>query len=122
MAPSLGRYPPHPQFPLSASFEYVDEAGAKQIVTEATGPGRLHPEEIIWQKLSAEGVTAAQVRRVYCELEPCMMPGHYCASWMQQTFPHAEFSHSFDYGETADSREAGLKALIMHAAEQARRR
>lgn len=109
-------------FPFSAAFEYVDEAGAKHIVTDVTGPGRLHPEEIVWGRLSAEGVTPAQVLRVYCELEPCLMPGHYCAVWMQQTFPHAQFSHSFDYGDTADSREEGLKELITRAAEQARRK
>ncbi|MBJ6641468.1 hypothetical protein H4K36_33250 [Streptomyces sp. DHE7-1] len=60
-----------------------------------------------------------QVRRVYCELEPCMMPGHYCAAWLQAVLPHAEFTHSFDYGDTAESREEGLKELITHAARQA---
>ncbi|MET7621301.1 nucleic acid/nucleotide deaminase domain-containing protein [Streptomyces sp. NPDC005408] len=104
-------------FPFSAAFEYVDGAGNKQIVTEATGPGRLHPEELIWQRLSGEGVAPEQVRRVYCELQACMMPGHYCALWMQRTFPHAEFTHSFDYGSDADSRETGLKELIKYAAE-----
>lgn len=109
-------------FPFSSAFEYVDAAGTKQIVTEATGPGRPHPEEIIWQRLSAKGVETAQVRRVYCELEPCLMPGHYCAVWLQEAFPHAEFTHSFDYGDTAESREEGIKELITHAADQARRR
>ncbi|WP_254709973.1 SUKH-4 family immunity protein [Streptomyces lunaelactis] len=108
-------------FPFSSAFEYVDASGAKQIVTEATGPGQLHPEEIIWRRLSGSGVEATQVRRVYCELEPCLMPGHYCAVWLQETFPHAEFTHSFDYGDTAASREEGLKDLITRAAEQARR-
>lgn len=109
-------------FPFSAAFEYVDAAGAKQVVTEATGPGRPHPEEIIWRRLSREGVEPGQVRRVYCELEPCLMPGHYCSVWMQKTFTQAEFTHSYDYGTTADSREEGFKELIMHAAEQARHR
>ncbi|MEV6652037.1 SUKH-4 family immunity protein [Streptomyces sp. NPDC051219] len=108
-------------FPFSAAFEYVDRDGAKHIATEATGPGKLHPEEIVWSRLSEMGVSPAQVRRVYCELEPCLMPGHYCAIWMQTTFPEAEFTHSFDYGDTADTREAGLKELITHAAEQASR-
>ncbi|MEN8656297.1 nucleic acid/nucleotide deaminase domain-containing protein [Streptomyces sp. 21So2-11] len=107
-------------FPFSAAFEYVDEAGHKQIATAMTGPGRAHPEELVWQRLTGEGIAPDQVRRVYCELEPCMMPGHYCASWMQHTFPAAEFTHSFDYGLDADSREAGLKELITHAAQQAR--
>lgn len=109
-------------FPFSAAFEYVDSAGAKQVVTEATGPGRPHPEEIIWGRMSSEGVAPEQVRRVYCELEPCLMPGHYCAVWMQETFPQAQFSHSFDYGATASSREEGFKELVIHAAQQARGR
>ncbi|MFD8552448.1 nucleic acid/nucleotide deaminase domain-containing protein [Streptomyces fradiae] len=109
-------------FSFSAAFEYVDGSGQKQIVTEATGPGRLHPEELIWQRIAAEGVTAEQVRRVHCELEPCMMPGHYCAAWMRSTFLHAEFTHSFDYGATAESRESGLRELITHTAELDRHR
>ncbi|AVZ70938.1 hypothetical protein SLUN_00305 [Streptomyces lunaelactis] len=108
-------------FPFSAAFEYVDDTGRKQIVTEATGPGRPHPEELIWQKLSAAGISPHQVKRVYCELAPCLMPGHYCAVWMQRTFPAAEFTHSFDYGASAASREAGLKELITYTAQQAGR-
>ncbi|MFD9744719.1 nucleic acid/nucleotide deaminase domain-containing protein [[Kitasatospora] papulosa] len=109
-------------FPFSAAFEYVDAAGVKQVATDVTGPGRPHPEELVWRRLSGEGVKPGQVRRVYCELEPCLMPGHYCAVWMQDLFPQAEFTHSFDYGASAESREEGLKKLIMHAAEQARGR
>lgn len=109
-------------FPFSAAFEYVDHAGKTQIATEATGPGRPHPEELVWQRLAGEGVAPEQVRRVYCELQACMMPGHYCAVWMQETFPAAEFTHSFDYGSDAESRETGLKELMTHVAEQANRR
>jgi hypothetical protein len=107
-------------FPFSSAFEYLDDAGNKQIATEATGPGRAHPEELLWRRLKEQGVAPAQVRRVYCELEPCMMPGHYCAVWLRDTFPQAEFTHSFDYGSDAASREEGLKQLITHAARQAR--
>jgi hypothetical protein len=109
-------------FPFAATFEYADAAGVKQIVTEATAPGHPHPEEIIWRRLSSSGVDPGQVSRVYCELEPCLMPGHYCAVWMQATFPKAEFTHSFDFGDTAASREQGLKELITYATEQARGR
>ncbi|MEV4339563.1 SUKH-4 family immunity protein [Streptomyces sp. NPDC049590] len=109
-------------FPFSSAFEYVDAAGSEHIVTDATGPGRAHPEELVWQRLRAEGVAPEQVRRVYCELEPCMMPGHYCAVWLQSLFPHAEFTHSFDYGATAESREEGLKELITYTAQRAAER
>ncbi|MFP8962065.1 SUKH-4 family immunity protein [Streptomyces nanhaiensis] len=109
-------------FPFSAAFEFTSAGGQKEIVTDRTGPGRLHPEERIWQRLSSSGVTPGRVTRVYCELEPCLMPGHYCAVWMQELFPHAEFTHSFDYGQSAESREEGFRQLIVHAAEQARGR
>nr|WP_272923661.1 nucleic acid/nucleotide deaminase domain-containing protein [Streptomyces sp. SID8378] len=105
-------------FPFSAAFEYIDTNGAKQVATEATGPGRAHPEELVWARLEGEGITPQQVRRVYCELEPCMLPGHYCAVWMQRTFPHAEFTHSYDFGNDAESREAGLRELIIQTAQQ----
>ncbi|SDT67500.1 SUKH-4 immunity protein [Streptomyces sp. TLI_053] len=102
----------------SAAFEVVDGQGAKRIVTEVGGPGLLHPEEALWHRLRAEGVEAEQVVRVYCELEPCMMPGHYCARWLAREFPQAEFTHSFDYGDTAESRESGIKALMISVAER----
>ncbi|MFD7411423.1 nucleic acid/nucleotide deaminase domain-containing protein [Kitasatospora purpeofusca] len=102
----------------SAAFEVVDEHGAKRIVTEVGGPGLLHPEEALWHRLRAEGVEAEQVVRVYCELEPCLMPGHYCARWLAREFPQAEFTHSFDYGDTAESRESGIKALMISVAER----
>lgn len=108
-------------FPFSASFEFKLPDGRKEIVTDSTGPGRLHPEERIWQRLSSSGVQPEDVTRVYCELEPCLMPGHYCAHWMQQLFPSAQFTHSFGYGVTAESREEGLKEAIVYAAQQARR-
>jgi hypothetical protein len=108
-------------FPFSASFEFTLSDGRKEIVTDSTGPGRLHPEERIWQRLSSSGVRPEDVSRVYCELEPCLMPGHYCAQWMQQLFPRAQFTHSFSYGATADSREEGLKQAIVYAAQKAHR-
>ncbi|MEU0933881.1 nucleic acid/nucleotide deaminase domain-containing protein [Embleya sp. NPDC005971] len=103
----------------SAAFEILDADGSKQIVTEVSRPGLPHPEELLWYRLSAGGVPAEDVLRVYCELEPCLMPGHYCALWMGRMFPAAEFTHSFGYGESAQSREDGVRALMTHVAEQA---
>ncbi|GAA2252620.1 hypothetical protein GCM10010430_40310 [Kitasatospora cystarginea] len=102
----------------SAAFEYVDEHGEKKIVTGGSGIGTAHPEEVVWHRLRAAGVEPEQVTQVYCELEPCLMPGHYCALWLAETFPDARFTHSFDYGRTAESREEGIKALMISLAER----
>ncbi|MFB6671219.1 nucleic acid/nucleotide deaminase domain-containing protein [Streptomyces sp. NPDC056390] len=106
-------------FGFMATFEYTDADGAKHLASEATGAGRPHPEEVVWQQLSAQGVEPEQVLRVHCDLQPCMLPGHYCAVWMQQLFPRAEFTHSFDYASDAQSREQGLMNLMKYVAEQA---
>lgn len=70
----------------SALRGYSDAAGARQVATDSTGPGRPHPEELIWRRLAAEGVDPGHVRRVHRELEPCLMPGHDCGAWMQDFF------------------------------------
>ncbi|MBV9025655.1 MAG: SUKH-4 family immunity protein [Streptomycetaceae bacterium] len=98
-----------------AAFEFTDAEGKKQIVSEPGGMC-LHPEERIWNGLREAGVTPAQVKKVHTELEPCFMPGHYCTVWMAREFPHAEFTHSFGYGQTAQSREASFLALLRQAA------
>ncbi|MER8046018.1 SUKH-4 family immunity protein [Streptomyces sp. NPDC094032] len=108
-------------FPFSATFEYEDEKGERHTVTESAGPGLPHPEEAIWNRLAGQGVDARHVRRVYSQLEPCVMPGHYCSVWMALLFPRAEFTHSFDYGEAAESRERGLRELIVHSARRPER-
>jgi Xanthomonas XOO_2897-like deaminase/SUKH-4 immunity protein len=102
----------------SAAIEFRDQAGDKQILTATTAPGRPHPEELLRYRLQAAGLPVDAVTRVYCELEPCLLPGHYCAVWMAGTFPRATFTHSFDYGEDARSREHGIRELLLHAARQ----
>ncbi|WP_371479982.1 nucleic acid/nucleotide deaminase domain-containing protein [Kitasatospora sp. NBC_00315] len=102
----------------SAAFGYLDADGGEQIATAVGGPGLPHPEELLWHRLRAEGVEPEQVTRVYCELEPCLMPGHYCALWLADTFTDAQFTHAFDYGASAQSREDGVKALMVHLAER----
>ncbi|KJK55543.1 nucleic acid/nucleotide deaminase domain-containing protein [Saccharothrix sp. ST-888] len=102
----------------SSAFEFVDEGGEKRIVTAISGPGMPHPEEMVWHRLQAAGIEPEQVTQVYCELEPCMMPGHYCALWMADVFTEAQFTHRFDYGRTAESRDEGVKALMISVAER----
>ncbi|MFC4052734.1 nucleic acid/nucleotide deaminase domain-containing protein [Actinomadura syzygii] len=98
-------------FPASVAFEIEEPDGTKHIETEETRVGVEHPEHTLWARLSAQGVHPDQVTRVYTELEPCFMPGNYCAMWLN-LFPNADFTYSHDYGPTAQNREEGLLDLI----------
>ncbi|MFI0366512.1 nucleic acid/nucleotide deaminase domain-containing protein [Actinomadura sp. 1N219] len=102
-------------FPASVAFEVEENDGRKHIETQETQVGVEHPEHLLWHRLSSDGVRPEQITRVYTELEPCFMPGNYCAMWLNQ-FPNAEFTYSYDYGATAEEREAGMLELINHAA------
>lgn len=103
-------------FPFSAAFEYITRDGEKKVHTETARPDRAHPERLVWERLRARRVLPAQVTRVYTELQPCFLPGNYCATWLTM-FTEAEFSYSFDYGDTAESREEGIIEAIQHANE-----
>ncbi|MET8470997.1 nucleic acid/nucleotide deaminase domain-containing protein [Streptomyces sp. NPDC006422] len=98
------------------AFEVLNGQGEKQIVT-ASGAIGVHPEERLWEQLSAAGLEAEQVLRIHTELEPCFMPGHYCSMWLGQVFPEAQMTHNFPYGESAASRAEGIRQL-REAAEQ----
>ncbi|WP_326621055.1 SUKH-4 family immunity protein [Streptomyces decoyicus] len=100
-----------------AAFEYIGADGQKQIMTRAGSIG-LHPEERLWSALQGAGVEPSQVLKIHTELEACFMPGHYCSLWMEQTFPDAELTHNFPYGETAESRAQGI-GLLREATAQA---
>lgn len=97
-----------------AAFEYLDATDGKRIITQS-GAIALHPEERLWAGLNAAGVEPEQVLRIHTDLEPCFMPGHYCSMWLAQVFPHAEMTHNFPYGESADSRAEGIRRLRENA-------
>lgn len=99
-----------------AAFEVLDAQGEKQIVTRSGGIG-VHPEEKLWQSLRSAGVEPEQVLRIHTDLEACFLPGHYCSLWLGEVFPEAELTHSFPYGETAESRAEGIRLLRESAAE-----
>ncbi|PWI41608.1 hypothetical protein CK485_22360 [Streptomyces sp. ICBB 8177] len=98
-----------------AAFEIADAHGRPETVT-ASGTLCAHPEERLWSELRSAGLPPDRVRKVHTELEPCLMPGHYCSLWMASEFPDAQFTHNFDYGQTAASREQGFVELLRHAA------
>ncbi|BAJ29638.1 MULTISPECIES: nucleic acid/nucleotide deaminase domain-containing protein [Kitasatospora] len=96
--------------PGYAAFKYRDGQGGEQVVT-ADGSLARHPEETLLDHLAEAGVRPADVLEVYTELQACFSPGHYCSARLARTLPHAEFTHSFDYGDTAAEREAGVREL-----------
>ncbi|GGU97140.1 hypothetical protein GCM10010182_11600 [Actinomadura cremea] len=102
-------------FPFAAAFRIDDGRGGSRIETETARPGTHHPERVLWSRLAAEGVRPGQVTRIHTDLQPCSLPGNHCARWLAR-FTNAERSHAFDYGDTAADREAGLLALMHHAA------
>jgi hypothetical protein len=99
-----------------SAFEILDGKGEKQVVTQSGGIA-IHPEEKLWQSLHAAGVEPEQVLRIHTDLEACFMPGHYCSLWLGEVFPDAQLSHSFPYGESAESRAEGIRRLREAAAE-----
>jgi len=76
--------------------------------SEFNGP---HSEESAWGKLFGEGINPKEVERIYTERAPCDLPGHACGRWMKSVFPDAKVFHSFEYGATKASRDAGNEAL-----------
>jgi hypothetical protein len=105
-------------FAFSAAVKYTDDKGEGQIVTARASVGGPHPEELLYQRLAANGVDGSRVIEVYTELQPCMMPGHYCALKLGAAFPNANFTYRFDYPDTAQQRQDGLIALIKYAAAE----
>ncbi|MFD8479269.1 nucleic acid/nucleotide deaminase domain-containing protein [Kitasatospora sp. NPDC059673] len=103
--------------PGYAAFKVRGKDGEPQIIT-ADGSLALHAEEALWHRLSAGGLDPDDVVEVYTELQACTMPGHYCAMWMARAFPNAEFTHSYDYGDTAAERDAGIRELAAALTEQ----
>ncbi|WP_019632917.1 SUKH-4 family immunity protein [Actinomadura atramentaria] len=102
-------------FPAGVSFEVEEPGGRRRVEAETVAVGVQHPEHTLWDRLEAQGVRPEQVTRVHTELEPCFMPGNYCAMWLTN-FSEAEFTYSFDYGLTAAEREEGVLELMRSAA------
>lgn len=100
-----------------AAFEVADADGEAKILTSSGGIC-VHPEERLWANLRAAGVEPEQVRRIHTELESCFMPGHYCSMMLARLFPEAGLTHNFPYGETAESRAAGIRKLREAAAQE----
>ncbi|MFK0291236.1 SUKH-4 family immunity protein [Streptomyces sp. NPDC090442] len=95
----------------SGIFEFRTDAGATRTVSGYSLPGQGHVSRRLGTELLERGIEADRVTRIHADLEPCELPGCYCAEWLAATFPEAEVSYSFDYGPDADGRAAGIREL-----------
>lgn len=100
----------------SAAVKFLDRSGSPAILTTEVSVAGQHPEERLYQQLSGSGIPLSQVTEVYCELQPCLMPGHYCSLWLGRAFPNAAFTHSFDFQGDEAQRQESVVALLRHAA------
>ncbi|MFJ5673996.1 SUKH-4 family immunity protein [Streptomyces sp. NPDC093097] len=95
----------------SGIIEFRTEAGATRTVSGYSLPGQGHVARRLGTELLKRGIEPVRVTRVHTDLEPCELPGCYCAEWLAATFPEAEVTYSFDYGPGADDRAAGIREL-----------
>ena len=91
-------------------FEYLEGETTKTLAM-AGERGVGHAERLVAKELNNLGVEPSQVTRFYSELEPCSVPGGYCKRFLQNTFPQADVTYSFEYGADKLSRTNGINAL-----------
>lgn len=102
-------------FPGYAAAGYLDRNGQKQTVTaRGDAASGYHAEERLPGLIEQAGVPRESVNEVYTELKLCLMPGHYCALRLGALFPRATFTHSFDYGDTPESRHTAILEAKRH--------
>jgi hypothetical protein len=102
-----------------AVYEYIDKDGnvVRRVFTTTPESGK-HAERIGWESLKSEGVPPENVKRVYSELEPCELNGSNCKAELNNRFPNAEKTHSYDYpGSTAETRVLRQKAIEQRRAD-----
>ncbi|ARF58780.1 SUKH-4 family immunity protein [Streptomyces gilvosporeus] len=96
----------------SGIFEFRTATGAARTVSGYTVPGQGHALRRLGGELLKRGIAPERVTRAHADLEPCALPGCYCAEWLATTFPGAEVTYSFGYGPSAADREAGIGELV----------
>jgi acetate kinase len=92
-------------------FEYKGEDGKLRTVARASIRGVGHAERLVRNELSQAGIDPSKVTRIYSELQPCSNPPNIsCLKMIQNEFPNASVSWSFDY-QNGLTREESVKSL-----------
>ncbi|MEE1929440.1 SUKH-4 family immunity protein [Streptomyces sp. TRM 70351] len=119
--PAYG-YPQQPGVPMvgpgyMAVLRYRAPDGSEQQLIRRSAPGLPHPEWQVLYELRALGVPPQQVIELHTELEPCDLPGGYCARMIRETWPQVRVSHTAAYGSDHGSRQRGMHHLLVHQGE-----
>ncbi len=80
-----------------AVFEYVTEQGTLDYIFAFSERTVCHAERIGSREVSARGISPDAVKCIYSPLEPCAMPGGYCAAHLSKTYPNAAVSWTYPY-------------------------
>lgn len=94
-----------------AAVQYTTTAKNKEIHVEASRRGVGHAERLLGKFLEDEKIDRARITQFYSELQPCNLPGAYCASFLAKQYPGASVTWSFPYGDSRESRREGVAAL-----------
>lgn len=100
-----------------AVLRYRAHDGSEQQLIRRSAPGTPHPEWQIFHELRALGVPPQQVVELHTELEPCELPGGYCARMIRESWPQVRLSHTASYGRDHATRRQGVRHLVEHQGE-----
>ena len=107
-----------------AVFEYEDSQGKLQYHIQSTlSTTKRHAERLALEKLAADKIPNANVKRIYSELEPCEVESggihaEGCKVMLNSFFPSAKVTYSYDYaGRFADTRPGRTASLEKRAAD-----
>ncbi|MFF5255785.1 SUKH-4 family immunity protein [Streptomyces leeuwenhoekii] len=121
--PPAYNYPPQPAgLPTvgpgyQAVLRYRAQDGSEQQLIRRSAPGMPHPEWQIFHELRAMNVPPDQVLELHTELEPCELPGAYCARMIREQWPQARLASIAPYGTDHASRQQGMRQLLAHQGE-----
>ncbi|WP_234533381.1 SUKH-4 family immunity protein [Streptomyces shenzhenensis] len=100
-----------------AVLRYRAQDGSEQQLIRRSAPGTPHPEWQIFHELRAMNVPPDQVLELHTELEPCELPGAYCARMIREQWPQARLASIAPYGTDHASRQQGMRQLLAHQGE-----
>ncbi|MFD8565940.1 nucleic acid/nucleotide deaminase domain-containing protein [Streptomyces sp. NPDC059639] len=104
-----------------AAVRFTGPDGEPASLLVRSEPGLPHPEWQLQRRLESIGVAGSQVVELYTELEPCALPGGYCAALILRSWPRVKVTHSIDFRGDWPTRLHSLEELAEHARQSGAR-